>query len=396
MSAASLRERDRRWHLLDQAMANAGIDVLLFIGNDYRGHKGTLRWVADYNLEHRNGSAIKPRGGDAILVLPGNLSTQRHHSDWVRDIRFPKRMVSGLIDFLRHQTWVRTVGIVGLNQIMRVEDFRVLSEELPRLTFSDASHLFEQVRTAKSEEELIGVEESAYILDRCFDRLLEVARPGITEREVAAEMYRTATLLGGEDTLFLTMYSDVAPAATHLGVTWGVPRDRVLRSSDLFIFSFEVTGPRGYWTEFSRMVTFQRPSEAVEKMAAAVTDGIAQSADAMASGVEEPPLIQERVLASAESFGVTTGYWSGHSLGLDVLEAPMIGAEVVDNDLSQSSSDKPVRVGQGSVITMHPMLWDSANQVMGYMADTFVVEEDACRVLSAHPTRLFQIAGGSS
>ena len=396
MSTASLRERDRRWSLLDQAMANAGLDAVIFIGNDYRGHKGTLRWVADYNLEHRNGSAIKPRGGDAILVLPGNLSTQRHDSDWVSDVRFPKRMVDGLVDFLRQQTWARTVGIIGQNQIMRVEDHQILTDALPRITFSDASHLFEQVRVSKSAEELIGVEESAYILDRCFDRLLEVAAPGRTEREIAAEMYRTATLLGGEDTLFLTMHTAENAANGKSGVSWGVPRDRVLRSSDLFIFSFEVTGPRGYWTEFSRMVTFQRPSEEIEHMAAAVTDGIAASSGALAEGVEEPALIQERVLQSADRFGVTSGYWSGHSIGLDVLEAPMIGADVVDNDLSQSTSEKPVPCSPGSIVTLHPMLWDPRHEVMGYMADTFVVEQDGCRVLSTHPTKLFQVAGGSS
>ncbi|CAB4938959.1 MAG: M24 family metallopeptidase [Actinobacteria bacterium] len=396
MAGASLRERDRRWSLLDQAMSNAGHDLLIFVGNDYRGHKGTLRYVADFNLEHRNGTVVKPRGGDAILVLPGNLSTQRHTSDWVTDIRFPKKLVSGLVDILRTQSWVRSVGIVGQNQIMRVEDYSVLTESLPRIAFSDATHLFEQVRVVKSAEELVGVEESAYILDRCFDRLLEVAAPGRTEREIAAEMYRTATLLGGEDTLFLTMYADVAAATGRAGVTWGVPRDRVLRSSDLFVFSFEVTGPRGYWTEFSRMVTFQRPSDELAHMAAAVTDGIAVSSAALGEGIDDPVLVQERVLESAKRFGVTSGYWSGHSIGLDVLEAPMIGAEVVDNDLSQSADEKPVLCGPGSVITLHPMLWDPHHDVMGYMADTFVVENNGCRVLSTHPTQLYQVAGGSS
>lgn len=395
MSSPSLAERDRRWSLLDQAMLNAGLDALIFIGNDYRGHKGTLRYVADFNLEHRNGTAIKPRGGEAVLVLPGNLSTQRVSSNWVSKAYYPKRLATGLIQVLRSWAWARNVGIVGLNQIMRVEDFLALKEGFPKVTFTDASHLFEEVRVSKSKEELIGVEESAYILDRCFDRLLEVARPGRSEREIGAEMYRTAALLGGEDTLFLTMHTDVQPASGHPGPTWGVPRDRVLKPSDMFIFSFEVIGPRGYWTEFSRMVTFQRPTDAQQRMAKAVTDGITRSTEAMAMGIDDPVVVQERVLESAAHHGVTSGYWSGHSIGLDVLEAPMIGADVVDDDLSQSSADKPVRIATGSIITMHPMLWDSSADVTGYMADTFVVEDLACRKLSCHPTQLFQLSGGS-
>lgn len=396
MDRPSLKERDRRWSLLDDAMAIAGHDMLIFIGNDYRGHKGSLRYVADFNLEHRNGTAVKPKGSDVILVLPGNLSTQRINQDWVSDMRFPKRMVTGLIDIIKSMPWAKSIGIVGMNQVMRVEDYQALTQEFPSVDFVDASLLFEEIRVTKSPEELIGVEESAYILDRCFDRLLEIARPGCTEREINAEMNRVATMLGGEDTLFLTMRTDLMPGSGHPGVTWGFPRDRVIRPSDAFTFSFEVTGPRGYWTEFSRIVTFQRPTEALERMASAVTDAIGAATASVAFGVDDPVVLQERVLETASRYNVTSGYWSGHSLGLDVLEAPMIGADVVDKDLSQSVAEKPIPCGVGSVITLHPMFWDENAQVTGYMSDTFVVEEGACRVLSEHPMQLFHISGGSS
>jgi Xaa-Pro aminopeptidase len=315
---------------------------------------------------------------------------------WVKDVRFPKRMVSGLIDIIKAMPWAKSIGIVGMNQVMRVEDYRALTSEFPTVSFDDASFLFEQVRVKKGPEELIGVEESAYILDRCFDRLLEVAQPGRTEREINAEMNRIATALGGEETLFLTMRTDLMPGTGHAGVTWGFPRDRVIRPSDAFTFSFEVTGPRGYWTEFSRIVTFQRPTEALERMAAAVSDGITSAAASIAFGVDDPVVIQDRILETAARYSVSSGYWSGHSLGLDVLEAPMSGAEVVDKDLSQSSPEKPISFGVGSVLTLHPMFWHEGEQVTGYMSDTFVVEEGACRVLSEHPLELYRLSGGSA
>jgi Xaa-Pro dipeptidase len=393
MGAPSLAERDRRWRSLDDAMAAVGIDALIVVGNDYRGHKGTLRYVADFDLGHRHGTAVKPRGGEAFLVLPGNLSTQRLDRRWVSDVRFPKRLSAGLVAAVKAMPWARTVGIVGRDQIMRVEDYEALREAFPRVAFPDASRLFEEVRVTKSAEELVGVEESAYILDRCFDRLLEISRPGITEREVGAEMYRVAHSLGGEDTLFLTMHT-AAQGSGAAGVTWGAPRDRVLRPSDLFIFSFEVTGPAGYWTEFSRMVTFARPTEAMQRMASAVAEGISGAAGALGSGVHDPASVQDHVLDAAARHGVSSGYWSGHSIGLDVLEEPMIGAEVVEA-AHDGPHDKPVPCGTGSVLALHPMLWDADTEVMGYMADTVVVEQGACRTLSTHPTQLFQLPGGA-
>ena len=54
----SAAERERRHGLLQDLLAAEGYDALVIAANDYRGHKGTLRWAADYNLLHRHGFAI--------------------------------------------------------------------------------------------------------------------------------------------------------------------------------------------------------------------------------------------------------------------------------------------------------------------------------------------------
>lgn len=374
-------------------MLAAGHDALVFVGNDYRGHKGTLRYVADFNLGHRHGTAVKPRGSDAYLVLPGNLSTQRFGTHWVTDVRFAESQARGLVDALASMPWARSVGVVGMDRIMRVEDYRALTQAFPRIEFRDASDLFERVRVAKSTEEIQAVEESAYILDCCFDRLLDISRPGLTEREVAAEMYRTATLLGGEDTLFLTMYADRTDSG-RLRPTWGAPRDRVLMPADVFTFSFEVTGSGGYWTEFSRMVTFQRAASVVDHIASSVAEGIAEAGRALGDGMDDPVAVQGVVLGVAEDAGVTSGYWSGHGIGLDVLEEPMVGADVVDPALGPPPDTKPVPCGTGSIMALHPLLWDEDHGVMGYMADTYVVETVGARKLSKHPTTIYELPRG--
>lgn len=393
MWTPSLAERDRRWTALDEAMQAAGHDALIFVGNDYRGHKGTLRYVADFNLGHRHGTAVKARGSEPYLVLPGNLSTQRFSTHWVGDVRFASSQSQGLVDAMRSMPWARSIGIVGRDRIMRVEDYLALTDAFPAVRFTDASDLFERVRVTKSREEVAAVEESAYILDCCFDRLLEVTRPGMTEREVAAEMYRTAAQLGGEDTLFLTMFAEASPSG-ELRPTWGVPRDRVLLPTDIFTFSFEVTGSGGYWTEFSRMVAFQRPSDVVERVAEAVAVGISDASGVLADGIDDPVAVQDSVLRASEAYGVTSGYWSGHGIGLDVLEEPMVGAGVVDAALEPASDAKPVPCGPGSVLALHPLLWEENHSVMGYMADTYVVEPAFARKLSKHPTTLFTLPRG--
>ena len=49
----------------------------MLAGADYRGHKGALRWVADYNLVHRYGFAVVAPGREPELLLPQNLAMGR-------------------------------------------------------------------------------------------------------------------------------------------------------------------------------------------------------------------------------------------------------------------------------------------------------------------------------
>ena len=60
------------------------------------------------------------------------------------------------------------------------------------------------MRARKSPEEHRGrCARAPRIADACFERLLELVRPGVTERELGAAMYERCYALGGEDPLFL-------------------------------------------------------------------------------------------------------------------------------------------------------------------------------------------------
>ncbi|MBM7280060.1 aminopeptidase P family protein [Gordonia rubripertincta] len=385
----SLSERDRRWALLNKAMADHGLDALIFAANDYRGHKGSIRYVADYNLCHKSGNAVMFRDSEPFLVLSGSLvGARKPDSDWVSDYRFPGTTAEGLVDALRRRPKFHRVGIVGLNQVMKVGEYLALTEAYPHVVFIDFSHEFERIRAVKSAYEIAGAEESAYILDQCFSRLLEIVRPGITEREVAAEMYKVGCQVGGEDPLFLSMHTDFENIHSHS--TFDTPRDRVLKAHDVHTFSFEIIGPRGYWTELSRMVTFARPDELIARMGRAVAKGISAGAEVLRGGAK-PGDIQRRVLAGVESEGAKSSYWSGHSLGLDVIEDPMIGLDVVED--GEQSLQEPL--ADSMVITLHPMVSDATEIASGYMSDTFVVDEHGSRKLSEHPTGLYRISNGA-
>ena len=377
-------EQHRRAAALDQLMGRLRLDALVLAGADYRGHKGTLRWVADYNLVHRYGFAIAAPGRPPELLLPQNLAMARP-GGWDVPVTFARDLRIGLPDALRAIGPTRRIGVVGLGQVMKVEDYLALVAAFPDAEIVDASDAFERVRAHKTAYELEGVRESVAIADACFDRLLEIARPGITEREIGAAMYERCYALGGEDPLFLSMYPE--QKGDRVEGRFGPPVDRVLDRGECLVFSYELVGRMGYWMELARMVVFGEPTELQLRMNAAVTAGLDAGARAMRPG-RRPDEVQQAITGAVAAHGADCSYWSGHGIGQDVIEEPWLGLEVVQDRSVPSTWE----LAEGMVLSNHPYAVDRGGKGVGYMANTYVVGETGGESLSEMPLDLYVIS----
>jgi Xaa-Pro dipeptidase len=376
-------EQQRRAEALELLMTRLELDALVLAAADYRGHKGTLRWVADYNLVHRYGFAIAAPGRPPELLLPQNLGMARP-GGWDVPVTFARDLRVGLPEALRAIGPLRRIGIVGLGQVMKVEDYLALVAAFPDAEIVDAGDAFERVRAHKTEAELEGVRESVAIADACFDRLLEIARVGISEREVGAAMYERCYALGGEDPLFLSMYPE--QVGSRVEGRFGPPVDRVLERGEVLVFSFELVGRLGYWMEFARMVSFGEPSELQLRMNAAVTAGLEAGAAAMRPG-RRPDEVQAAITGAVAAHGADCSYWSGHGIGQDVIEEPWLGLEVVQDRGVPSTWE----LAEGMVLANHPYAVDRGGRGVGYMANTYVVTPSGGESLSQKPLEIYVI-----
>lgn len=377
--------RERRWQGLQELIDAEGLDALVLAGADYRGHKGALRWVGDFNLVHRYGYAIASPGRDPVLLLPENLALQPLGA-WSIGVSYAREMGSGLAEALRALR-PRRVGVAGLGQAMKVEDYLAVREALPDAEIVDATLGFERLRAAKEPQELEGAREATRIAEAAFERLLEVAGPGVSERQIGAEVSRTALAAGGEDLLFLTMYGRERGDGT-VGGHFGIPADRTLRTGDVQILSFELTGPLGYWMELARMVSIGAPGEPARRLGAAVADGLRAGAGALRAGAD-PSAAQAEIEAAAAAHGGRCAYWSGHGIGQDVIEEPWVGLDVVQD--REAPPAQPLAAGM--ILSLHPFVVDEGGRGIGYMADTFAVGDDGAAPLSALSRELWEVEG---
>ena len=378
-SSLTLGERDRRWQRLDEACREAGYDALVFVANDHRGHKGSLRYVADYNLYHRFGYAGFRPGEAPVLHLPAILADVAR-SAWVEDHRFGHQPVASVAAWLAERPNTSRVGIVGRDEIMRVGDNAFLEKACPNIRFENATPLLDRVRLTKSVEERGGLEEAAAIADRCFAQLLDIVRPGASAREIGGTMLSANAAAGGEDPLFLTM--SVENEATGPAFRLSPPRDVRVEADRPFTFSFEMIGPSGYWVEMCRTIVVGRPDPVTQAIGdawiAAMTAGEAQMR--VGGSTDE---IHAAAAAALDPERYEMSGWSGHSMGLDVIEWPVIadaahapGAALVD----------------GTGLAFHPLILARDGTAMCYMADTFWLDACGPHALSRWPRQIYTVA----
>ena len=382
MSPLPASERERRWQRLQDLIADENLDALVLAANDYRGHKGTLRWVGDFDLAHRYGYALAAPDRDPSLLLPENLALQPL-GQWPIEVAYARNLGDGLAAALV-ELEARRIGVVGLGQVMKVEDYLAVRAALPDAEIVDATMAFERVRAPKEPLELEGAHESTRIAEAAFARILEVAGAGVTEREIGAEAARVALAQGGQDLLFLTMYGREREDGT-VGGHFGIPHDRVLRPGDVHTFSFELIGPLGYWMELSRMVSIGPPTDLARRLNSSVAAGLQAGGDALAAGAD-PSTAQRAIEAAAAEHGTHCAYWSGHGIGQDVIEEPWVGLDMVQD----RDAPPPMPLAENMVLSLHPFVIDDDDQGIGYMADTFIVGDAGAEPISTLPRDLYE------
>ncbi len=191
----SLAERDRRWTAVRQAMERANIDCLIAPNNT--GHSTHFQADARY-LSHCGG------GGDAdiacVFPLEGEVAAVatsctrwRGVQDWVTDLREARRAYgAGVVGKLREVPLPRKrVGIVGLDDYIRAPEgialhgfMRALTQAFPDVEWIDFTAPLHELRIIKSAEEIAFLAKSTELVDRGFQRALEVARPGVPDYRV--------------------------------------------------------------------------------------------------------------------------------------------------------------------------------------------------------------------
>lgn len=213
------------------------------------------------------------------------------------------------------------VGKLGFDaRHITYAEYEKLAEGLHPVRLVATSEWVERLRWVKEPEEIELIRRAAAIADEAFRHVLTILRPGLRERDVAAELEYKMRQLGASGPAFDT----IVASGPRSALPHGVAGERVLAAGDLVTLDF---GARfqGYCSDLTRTVALGSVDGRLKEIYRIVLEaqelGL-QNIRAGMTGREADAVVRGYI--SARGYGEAFGHATGHALGLDIHESPSL------------------------------------------------------------------------
>ena len=253
---------------------------------------------------------------------------------------------------------------------MSVSEWRGWEEQLGR-KLTEASSVLKDLRKCKDEFERESLIAAQRIAERALDDVLGRLRPGLTEKEVAAELTYRMLLYGGEEMSF----DPIVVTGSKSSLPHGVPGDKVICAGDFVTMDFG-TKKNGYCSDMTRTVAIGSVTEEMRRVYGTVLEAQAAGIAAAKAGVRGCDIDgAARAVIEAAGYGDFFGHGFGHSLGLEIHEAP--------NANPRNKRPMPA----GAVISAEPGIY-LPGRFGVRIEDVLILGENGCENITKAPKEL--------
>ena len=234
-----------------------------------------------------------------------------------------------------------------------------------------AQELLTELRTIKTKYELDSIVAAQRIAEKALDEVLGLIRPGMSERELAAELTYRMLRHGGEGNSF----DPIAVTGKKSSMPHGVPGDELIQAGDVVTMDFGCL-VNGYCSDMTRTVAVGHASDEMRKVYDTVLEAQLAGISTFKAGVTGAAVhnAAAKVIADA-GYGPYFGHGFGHSLGLEIHEPP------------RASTGNDKLLPAGAVITAEPGIY-LPGKFGVRIEDMVLVTETGCENLTRAPKEL--------
>ena len=282
----------------------------------------TSRYSRYYGAEYdiAEGIAIVTKAGcryftDSRYIEPAENNIQGFEVLLVdRTNTFSKRLNDAIADF-----GVTTLGYE--EAYLTVAELMSFEKNLKAKLVPMNKEIY-SLRGAKEPWELELMRKAQQITDAAFAEVLTKYRPGMTEKDLQAELIY-CQLKNGADGL---AFDPIVISGPNTSVPHGVAGDRVIQPGDFITMDFGAAY-KGYCSDMTRTVAVGYATEEMQKVYNTVLQAQEAALAATKAGVAGKDIdgVARKVIEDA-GYGEYFGHGYGHGLGLEVHEAPGCGA----------------------------------------------------------------------
>jgi Xaa-Pro aminopeptidase len=257
---------------------------------------------------------------------------------------------------------------------LNVHQFQLLRKMAPHARFVASKGVVEGLTSQKEPAEILSLVKAARISDKVFETLLPNIKPGVSEKDLAAEISFLHRRFGSDGDAF----EPIVASGKRSALPHARPTSRRLRRGDLLLLDFGCIVD-GYHSDMTRTIAIGPVSSRIRTMYAKVLEAGDLAILAVQPGVRVRELdrIARRHLRKSglQKYFVHS---LGHGIGLQIHESPRI---------SERSDEV---LGANNVITIEPGVYiPSVGGVR--IEDDLVVRMDGCEILCKSPRELLVV-----
>lgn len=249
-----------------------------------------------------------------------------------------------------------------------------LKEFFSSVKFEGVSDICGEFRRIKTPAEVENIRAAQRITDKAFEHVLNFIRPGVTEKEVAAELEYAMRRNGADGFAFET----IAVSGKNSSLPHGVPSDMPLTENAFLTMDF---GARfnGYCSDMTRTVVLGKADEKTRHIYETVLEAQKRGIAAAKPGVDGAYVDNAaRTYIDSCGYAGKFGHSLGHSLGLEIHEAPRFASRSTDIFVP------------GNVMTVEPGIY-----IEGFggcrIEDMVLITETGCENLTNSPKELIEL-----
>ena len=229
-------------------------------------------------------------------------------------------------------------------------------------------------RGSKEAWELDLMLKAQAITDKAFSEVLTRIKPGMTELELQAELIYCMYKNGGTGLAF----DPIVVSGPNTSLPHGVAGERVIQAGDFVTMDFGASY-KGYCSDMTRTVAVGFATDEMKKVYDVVLKAQQSAIAATKAGVpgKEIDAVARKVITDA-GYGENFGHGYGHSLGLEIHEAPN----------TNTSNPEPMPVG--AVCSAEPGIY-LPGKFGVRIEDVVIIKEDGCEDITKSPKHLIVV-----